>query len=39
MRMELYLYEQTQDLYDFYSDQLRQEVLHGGHIGIEEYLI
>ena len=38
MRMEMYLYEQTQDLYEFYFDKLRDEVLHGGHIGLTEYM-
>jgi len=39
MRMEWYLYEQTHDLYDFYFHKLRDEVLHGGHVGMEEYLM
>lgn len=39
MRMEMYLYEQTVDLYEFYLDKLKDEVLHGGHIGLNEYMI
>ena len=39
MRMEMYLYEQTQDLYSFYSDKLEDEVRYGGHVGLEEYLV
>ena len=39
MRMEMYLYEQTVDLYDFYADKLNDEVLHGGHIGVYEYML
>ena len=27
------------DLYQFYSDKLRDEVLHGGHIGVNEYMV
>ena len=38
MKMEMYLYEQTQDLYEFYFEKLRDEVLHGGHIGLTEYM-
>jgi len=34
----MYLYEQTMDLYSFYFTKLKDEVLHGGHIGLEEYL-
>ena len=39
MRMEWYLYEQTHDLYEFYYKNLRDEVLHGGHVGLEEFLM
>ena len=39
MRMEMYLYEQTVDLYEFYLDKLKDEVLQGGHIGLNEYMI
>ena len=38
MKMEMYLYEQTQDLFRFYHLKLRDEVLHGGHIGLAEYM-
>ena len=37
--MEMYLYEQTVDLYEFYLDKLNDEVLHGGHIGLTEYMM
>jgi len=36
--MELYLSNQSMDLYNFYFDKINDEILHGGHVGIEEYL-
>ena len=39
MQMEMYLLEQTSDVFKFYFDKLREEVLHGGHLGLEEYLM
>lgn len=39
MQMEMYLLEQTSDVYKFYYDKLRDEVLNGGHIGLQEYLM
>ena len=27
------------DLYNFYFDNLHDEILHGGHVGMEEYLM
>lgn len=38
MRMEMYLYEQTQDLHNFYAAKLSSEILDGGHVGVHEYL-
>lgn len=38
MRMEMYLYQQAGDLYEFYHDKLRNEIMYGGHIGMAEYL-
>mmetsp|Transcript_29609 Transcript_29609/g.45129 ORF Transcript_29609/g.45129 Transcript_29609/m.45129 type:complete len:160 (+) Transcript_29609:441-920(+) len=38
MKMDLYLSQQSMDLYNFYNDKLADEVLHGGHQGLEEYL-
>ena len=38
MRMEMYLYEQSSDLYEFYFDKMKNEVLYGGHVGLEEYM-
>lgn len=35
----MYLYEQTVDLFELYHDKLKDEVLHGGHIGLTEYMI
>ena len=31
MQMEMYLLEQTSDVYKMYSDKLRDEVVYGGH--------
>ena len=39
LTMEMYLLEQTSDVFRLYQDRLRDEVLHGGHIGLAEYLI
>jgi hypothetical protein len=38
MRMEMYLFQQSQDLYEFYFDKLREEVSYGGHVDLEAYL-
>ena len=37
--MEMYLLEQTSDVYKMYFDKLRDEVLHGGHVSIAEYMM
>jgi len=39
MTMEMYLLEQSSDVYKLYEEKLRDEVLHGGHIGLPEYLM
>lgn len=39
MTMEMYLLEQTSDVFKLYGEKLRDEVLHGGHVGLPEYLI
>jgi hypothetical protein len=39
MAMEMYLLEQSADVFRLYQDRLRDEVLHGGHLGLAEYLI
>jgi hypothetical protein len=39
MSMEMYLLEQTSDVYKLYYDKLSDEVLYGGHIGLGEYLM
>ena len=39
MTMEMYLLEQSADVYKLYYDKLRDEVTYGGHIGLAEYLI
>jgi hypothetical protein len=39
MTMEMYLLEQSADVFRLYEDKLIDEVLHGGHIGLAEYLI
>lgn len=38
MKMEMYLFEQTQDLYNFYFEKLSYEVTYGGHVGLIEYM-
>jgi len=38
MRMEMYLFEQTQDLHNFYQRKIHEEVVYGGHLGQYEYL-
>jgi hypothetical protein len=38
-RMEMYLYEQTQDIYAFYFEKISSEVLYGDHVGLFEYMI
>jgi len=37
--MEMYLLEQTSDLYMMYQDKLRDEVTYGGHVGLREYMM
>lgn len=37
--MEMYLLEQTSDVFKLYYDKLSEEVLYGGHIGLQEYLM
>ena len=39
MKMDMYLFEQTQDLYMFYYENLKQEVLYGGHVDVGAYLL
>jgi hypothetical protein len=39
MAMEMYLLEQAADVFKLYQQQLRDEVLHGGHIGLPQYLM
>lgn len=39
MTMEMYLLEQSSDVFKLYEDKLRDEVLHNGHVGLAEYLI
>ena len=39
MAMEMYLLEQTSDLFKMYYDNLVEEVRYGGHIGLHEYLV
>jgi len=38
LQMEMYLLEQTSDVYKLYSDKLNDELLYGGHVGLREYL-
>lgn len=39
MRMEMYLFEQSQDLFNFYLPRLQEETQLGGHVGMAEYLM
>lgn len=39
MSMEMYLLEQSSDVFHLYYDKLEEEVLYGGHIGMAEYLM
>jgi hypothetical protein len=39
MSMEMYLLEQTSDVFKLYENKLRDEVLHGGHVDLREYLL
>jgi len=37
--MEMYLLEQTSDVYKMYRQKLEEEVLYGGHISLREYMM
>jgi hypothetical protein len=37
--MEMYLLEQTSDVYMMYLTQLREEVTYGGHVNLEAYMM
>ena len=39
MSMEMYLLEQTSDVFKMYKDELEKEVLYGGHISLKEYMM
>ncbi len=39
MSMEMYLLEQTSDVFKIYKDELEKEVLYGGHISLKEYMM
>ena len=39
MQMEMYLLEQTSDVYKMYFDKLRDEVTYGGHVTLREYMM
>lgn len=38
MQMEMYLLEQTSDVYMMYHDKMDEEIKYGGHVGMREYL-
>ena len=38
MQMEMYLLEQTSDVYHMYADQISREVSEGGHTGLQGYM-
>lgn len=37
--MEMYLLEQTSDVFKMYHDDLQKEVLYGGHVSLREYMM
>jgi len=39
MAMEMYLLEQTSDVFKMYSEKLNHEVLYGGHVSLTEYMM
>ena len=39
MSMEMYLFEQTIDVYKMYAEKINEEVLYGGHVGLREYMM
>lgn len=39
MQMEMYLLEQTSDVYNLYHNKLEDEVLSGGHVDLNAYLM
>ena len=38
LQMEMYLLEQTADVFKLYGEKLSDELLYGGHVGLREYL-
>ena len=36
--MEMYLLEQTSDVWKLYEPKVSEEILNGGHVGVTEYL-
>lgn len=38
MQMEMYLLEQTSDVYHMYHEQMQQEVRQGGHVNFQAYM-
>ena len=39
MNMEMYLLEQSSDVWKLYMKKITDEVLYGGHVGVDEYLM
>lgn len=39
MSMEMYLYEQTMDVYSMYEDKMAEEIRSGGHVNLKNYMI
>lgn len=39
LQMEMYLLEQTSDVYKMYYERLRDEVNYGGHVSLKEYMM
>ena len=39
MAMEMYLLEQTSDVFKMYQKQINEEVLYGGHVSLKEYMM
>lgn len=37
--MEMYLLEQTSDVYNLYFDKIKNEILTGGHVNLYNYFL
>ena len=39
MAMEMYLLEQASDLFKLYHEKMKEEILYGGHVDMEAYMM